>query len=146
MKCEMLKMIKIQFTQQAEFSVDAVWRVIGNFGRLSNWATQVVEERVEDRVDGKYRIITLRTGAIHEERLVHRGDYFYTYSVNRSGTAHYEATVAVEAADAERAAIVITVEFLPKAGVDVGTLTRDISAFFQGSLKAMMKAVQRNCV
>lgn len=135
-------MAKLIFSEAVGKSVTEVWGVIGDFGALSKWATRVKAERIETCSDGIYRIITLDSGKIFREKLVAKGTYFYTYTVERTGTEQYEATVSVECVDDENALIIFTVDFEPKAGVDESALAADISIFFRGSLKAMKRALE----
>lgn len=134
-------MAKLIFSEAVGKSATEVWSVIGDFGALSKWTTRVNSERIETCPDGIYRIITLDSGKIFREKLVSKGSYFYTYTVERTGTDQYETTVSVEYVDDENALIIFTVDFEPKAGVDESALAEDISIFFRGSLKAMKRAL-----
>ncbi|ATE64373.1 hypothetical protein COO09_24090 [Rhizorhabdus dicambivorans] len=61
--------------------------------------------------------------------------------MERTGTDHYETTIAVESLGEDKTKILLMVEFEPQVDVNADALSEDISVFFRGCLKAMTKAL-----
>ena len=134
-------MQEITASEEVPLGADAVWAVIGDFGGISKWSKLVVDEKLEETPEGRFRLLTLRDGKSFRERLVEEGPHHYTYTLPRPGTKTYLSTVSVKPVSDSSCRIELIVRFEPADGASVDELADQMAGFCRGNLKAMKRAI-----
>ncbi|MEN6541027.1 SRPBCC family protein [Parvibaculum sp.] len=120
---------------------DAVWSVIGDFVRIDKWAKLVIDARLEETPEGKFRLLTLKDGQTFRERLVEQGPLHYTYTLPRAGLKTYLSTVSVKPVTDASSRIELIIRFEMDDDASLDEQNAQMSAFCRGNLKAMKRAL-----
>ena len=134
-------MHEVTHGEDVPLSVEAVWRVIGDFSGIRKWATLVENESTEQTADGKVRTLTMPGGRTVRELLTEEGDTFYTYTLDRPDMKAYFSTVAAKSTGQDASRIELTVRFTPKDESALAEVNEQLGKFCRGNLKAMKRAL-----
>ncbi|MDR3509555.1 MAG: SRPBCC family protein [Caulobacteraceae bacterium] len=132
---------RVVVSEEVALGAAQVWSVIGDFFGMKAWAPAVESEERQVEGDAEYRVLTLRDGQRFKERLLERGDYFYTYTLPRPGMSGYRSTVRAAPVADDQARIELDISFAPQPGADAEALEAGLRTFCAQNLKAMKRAL-----
>jgi hypothetical protein len=124
--------------------LDALWSILGDFGRTGKWSGRPPEACVQEGEGiGALRTLHLGDGRTVVDRLEAQTPTSYTYSIVTSPLpyAHYRATMAVEPVDADHTRFIWTGEFEPAGMTEEAaiTFTRNVYAMGIGLMRTTIE-------
>jgi hypothetical protein len=135
-------MATVERDREFNVSADDLWKKIGDFARIDEWASGI--EKLELSDAGKTRTITVGGGATITERLLEEGDRSYTYSLDAGGAmpvVGYRSTLAVAPNGADGCIVHWRGEFDPAEGTPEEVAVQIIGMVYDAGLAGMEKAV-----
>lgn len=133
-------MLKVEAEHIFALPIDALWAILGDFGRTGKWSGRPPEACVQEGEGiGALRSLYLDDGRVIVDRLEAQSDYSYSYSIVTSPLPYksYRATMAVEPVDVGHTRLRWTGEFEPLGiGDDEAiTFTRNVYAMGIGLMR-----------
>ncbi len=135
-------MATVERERELNANADDVWKKIGDFAGLDNWATGI--EKLELSDEGKTRTITVGGGATITERLVEEGERSYTYTLDAGGpmpVVGYRSTIRVEDKGGDACVVHWRGDFEPAEGTTEEMATQIVGMVYDGGLAGIEKAV-----
>lgn len=115
--------------------IDELWDLLGDFGDTGKWSGRPKDACIPGgRGIGALRTLTLQDGRVIVDRLEAQTEYSYTCSVVEGPLpyASYQATMAVEAVDAQSTLFTWTGEFEPKVISDAEAIAFTEGVYAKG--------------
>ena len=133
-------MVEIKVTEEFSADADSVWRLLGDFGGIADWAPGIESCRLEGEGVGAVRHLEMQGGIAMQEKLESHDDGARSFSYSISGGPlpfqNYLATVSVNAEGAgcrvAWEARFDLPEGIPEDGVKTG-----VESAYSGTLKIL---------
>jgi len=133
-------MAKVEQERDYEIDAQQMWKTIGDFARLDDWAAGI--ESIDIIDEGRTRRLNLSGGAVIVEHLVDEGEQTYTYSLDPGGAlpvTNYTSTLSTEDAGDGRCTVRWTAEFDAADGTPEETAVQIINMVYASGLETIAK-------
>lgn len=127
---------RIQLWVELPAKAEKVWAEIGDFGALAEWHPEVLSSEVVEIEGEIYRHVRLAEAAMLFEKLVERGEHFYTYTVEDSPLPMENARATLSCVPEETGCRVFWGAFFDPLDPIVDDI---VEGFFEAGLEALRK-------